>query len=99
MELADLLRSGAPLQLIDIREPFERSIVSIEGSELIPLGSLPGSLDRIRTDVPVVLFCHHAVRSERALRFLREEGFGNVRHLAGGIDEYATLAEPALARY
>lgn len=98
-ELADLLRSGAPLQLIDIREPFERSIASIEGSELIPMGALPSSLDRIRTDLPVVLFCHHAVRSASALRFLREEGFDNVRHLAGGIDEYAALVEPSLARY
>lgn len=98
-ELADLLRSGSPLQLIDIREPFERSIASIEGSELIPMGALPSSLDRIRTDLPVVLFCHHAVRSASALRFLREEGFDNVRHLAGGIDEYAALVEPSLARY
>jgi adenylyltransferase/sulfurtransferase len=98
-ELAELLRSGAPLQLIDIREPYERAIVSIDGSELIPLGSLPSSLDRIRTDLPVVLFCHHAVRSERALHYLRDLGFDNVRHLAGGIDEYAALIEPALARY
>lgn len=98
-ELAELLDSGVPFQLIDIREPFERAISAIEPSELIPLGSLGASLDRIRTDIPVVLYCHSGVRSAVALQLLQSEGFTNVSHLVGGIDAYAVQADPALARY
>lgn len=97
--LADLLAGGDPIQLIDIREPYERAIAAIEPSELIPLGSLTRRIDEIRRDVPVVLYCHTGVRSASALAFLRESGFDNASHLAGGIDSYATTVSPALVRY
>jgi molybdopterin/thiamine biosynthesis adenylyltransferase/rhodanese-related sulfurtransferase len=98
-ELSSLLNAGDSLQVIDVREPFERVIVSIEPSELLPLGQLGSHLDEIRRDVPVVLFCHHGVRSEHALRLLQNAGFTNARHLAGGIDDYAQAVNPVLARY
>lgn len=97
--LASLLGSGAPVQLIDIREPYERAIVAIEPSDFIPLGALPRRVDEVRRDIPVVLYCHSGVRSASALAFLRDSGFDNVRHLAGGIDSYATAVAPALVRY
>jgi adenylyltransferase/sulfurtransferase len=99
VELARLLGSGAPLQLIDIREPFERAIAAIEPSDFIPLGDLGRHLDSISRDLPVVLYCHHGTRSEYALGRLREAGFDNARHLAGGIDAYSLTVDPALARY
>ncbi|WP_010203933.1 ThiF family adenylyltransferase [Salinibacterium sp. PAMC 21357] len=98
-ELAALLHSGSPVQLIDVREPFERAIVTIDSAELIPLRGLEGHLGDIRTDVPVVLYCHHGMRSERALRVLQSAGFSNIRHLLGGIDDYAQVSDPALTRY
>ena len=94
-----MIERGDPLQLVDIREPFERAIAVIEPSDFIPIGGLGGRLDDIRRDVPVVLYCHHGVRSEAALRMLRQAGFGNVRHLAGGIDAYSMTAARELARY
>ncbi|MBH0109800.1 ThiF family adenylyltransferase [Salinibacterium sp. NG22] len=98
-ELAALLAGDAPLQLVDIREPFEYAIAAIETAELIPLGGLEGRLADIRTDVPVVVYCHHGIRSERALRMLQGAGFTNIRHLVGGIDDYSQVIDPALARY
>ena len=98
-ELASLLGTDVPLQVIDVREPFERAIVTIEPSELFPLGRLGSHLDEIRNDVPVVLYCHHGVRSEHALRMLQGAGFSNVRHLLGGIDDYAAVVDPTMARY
>ncbi len=98
-ELARMLDQGDALQLVDIREPFERAIAVIEPSDFIPFGSLGGRLGDIRRDVPVVLYCHHGVRSDAALRMLRQAGFGNVRHLAGGIDAYSLTAARELARY
>jgi adenylyltransferase/sulfurtransferase len=98
-ELADLLASGRPLQLVDIREPFERRISAIEPSLHLPLGSLPRRLGDLRDDLPIVLYCHTGVRSAHALALLREVGFPDVRHLAGGIDAYSSTVAPALARY
>lgn len=98
-QLAARLAGGEALQLIDVREPFEAAIARIEGSELIPLGRLGESLSAIRTDVPVVLYCHHGPRSERAAAMLSRAGMTNVTDLAGGIDAYAREVDPALARY
>jgi adenylyltransferase/sulfurtransferase len=82
-----------------VREPFEAAIARIEGSELIPLGRLGQSIDRIRTDVPVVLYCHHGPRSQQGAAVLRRAGVTHVTDLAGGIDAYARDVDPALARY
>lgn len=97
--LAEALSSGEALQLVDIREPFERAIVAIEPSDFIPLGQLSDHLNDIRRDVPVVLYCHHGNRSDTALRMLQSAGFLNVRHLAGGIDDFALVAADGMARY
>jgi adenylyltransferase/sulfurtransferase len=97
-ELERMLRSGTQLQLIDVREPVEADIVALPGSELIPLGELESSVAKIRTDVPVVVYCHHGPRSLYATRMLRALGYENVSNLAGGIDAYATV-QPGLARY
>jgi adenylyltransferase/sulfurtransferase len=97
-ELERMLRAGTPLQLIDVREPVEADIVALPGSELIPLGQLESSLADVRTDVPVVVYCHHGPRSMYATRMLRALGYENVFNLAGGIDAYAAV-QPGLPRY
>lgn len=96
--LAELLRGPEELQLIDVREPWEAAIVALEGSDLIPLGGLAGALDRVRRDVPVVLYCHSGVRSAQARRMLESVGV-RASHLTGGIDAYARTVDPSLARY
>ena len=98
-ELARRLSAGSPMQLVDVREPFEAQIAQIDGSELIPLGSLEQAMDRIRTDVPVVVYCHHGTRSDSAAAFLRQHGLLNVQNLDGGIDAFAALVDPTMARY
>lgn len=98
VELAERLRSGR-LQLVDVREPWEASIASIDGSQLIPLGMLGQSFERLDRDAPVVLYCHHGSRSARALELLRRSGFTKATHLSGGIDAFAAQVDPSLARY
>lgn len=98
-ELADMIAKGTPVQLVDIREPWEAAMVSLEGSELIPLGTLGGALDRLHDDIPVVLYCHHGVRSAQALAALRGLGHDNVVHLRGGIEAWTDEIDPSLARY
>lgn len=99
IELSRRIAAGEDLQLIDVREPFEAAIARVEGAQLIPLGTMESSLHRIRQDVPVVLYCHHDSRSRYAADILREHGIRTVQWLEGGIDAYAAMVDPELARY
>ena len=84
--------------LIDIREPWEAEICSIEGGTLVPMRSLPQRLQEIPADKPVALYCHHGVRSLMAAGFLANHGY-NALSLAGGIARWAEEVEPDMARY
>lgn len=99
LDLSLLLARQEPLQLVDVRELFESEIVSIAGSELIPLGTIETSFARIRRDVPVVVYCHHGSRASRASSVLRAHGVENVQELEGGIDAFAATVDPSMTRY
>lgn len=85
--------------LLDVRESHEADFCRIEGSTLIPLGQLPQRLNELPRDFPIVVHCHHGGRSARAVRYLQEQGFGDVRNLVGGIEAWSLGADPAVPRY
>ena len=92
-----LMTRGA--QLVDVRLPEEVAIAALPGAINIPLHELPSRLDDLDPAQPVAVFCHHGVRSEQASRFLESRGFGDVSHLAGGIDAWALEMARDLPRY
>lgn len=83
--LRSWIASGAPLQLIDVREPAETTLGIIAGARCIPLGTLEQHLDSLDRRVRVVLVCKSGVRSARAARQLLSAGFAPVHSLAGGM--------------
>jgi len=97
-ELQQLLSNDQPPTLIDVREEGEAAICSIEGSTLIPMSTLPSRLDEIPADRPVVLYCHHGMRSMMAGQWLAQRGY-EMLSLAGGIDRWAAEIDPEMARY
>lgn len=96
-ELAAMDKEG--LQLIDVREPWEVELTAIPGAVNVPLGTIGSAADELDRTAPTVLYCHHGMRSERALQQLNALGFGNVQHLEGGIDAYSREVDPSLPRY
>lgn len=99
-EFAALRRAAKPFRLLDVREPFEVSIAKIEGSEDIPMGAIPGSLGRLEADDrPLVVMCHHGVRSLQVVCWLREQGLEDCRSLAGGIERWSRDVDPEIPRY
>jgi molybdopterin/thiamine biosynthesis adenylyltransferase/rhodanese-related sulfurtransferase len=104
-ELATLLdarQAGtAEFVLVDIREPWEREVVAIDGSALVPMAQLLTEQARtvMEQDDRVILYCHHGVRSEYARDVLRDNGWSNVTHLAGGVDDWVRRIEPGKPRY
>jgi adenylyltransferase/sulfurtransferase len=87
------------LVLLDVREPFERDIAVIPDARAIPLGELPARLRELDGRATIVAYCHHGMRSLRAVEILAGAGFANVRSLRGGIDGWSVEVDPGLPRY
>lgn len=98
-ELKDRLDKGDKLFILDVREPWEYSMAKIEGSVLIPLGTLPQSLDKLDRNTEIVAHCHHGMRSTDAVGFLLQQGFANVKNLVGGIDAWSIQVDSTVPRY
>jgi len=99
-ELAEMVRRrGTSVQVLDVREPWEWEIARIPESVLVPLGELANRLADVDPRGEIVTVCHHGARSAQAGELLKAAGFGRVRSLKGGIDEWAREIEPGMARY
>ena len=99
-ELQRRLQAGHDLQLVDVREPEEYDYCHLPGSLLLPLGEVPRRAAEIRTEGPVVLICHHGVRSGQALGYLMHRlGRTNLLNLRGGVAAWAEQADSTFPRY
>lgn len=98
-ELKDRLDKGDKVFLLDVREPHEFSMAKIEGSTLIPLGTLPNSLNQLDPGDEIVALCHKGMRSADAVGFLLQQGFSNVKNLIGGIDAWSVEIDHSVPRY
>jgi adenylyltransferase/sulfurtransferase len=98
-ELKERLAARVPTWLLDVREAWEHSTARIEGATLIPLGELASRADEVPRDADVVVYCHHGMRSARAVDILRRAGWQRVRNLTGGIDRWSIEADPKTPRY
>ncbi len=85
--------------LLDIREPNEVAICAIADSITIPMQQLASDLGALPREDPLVVICHHGMRSAMVTDFLRKQGFENAWNLAGGIDAWARHIEPDMPRY
>jgi rhodanese-related sulfurtransferase len=99
-ELDARMRRGelSPL-LLDVREPWETQICQLRGSEIIPMRLIPSSLGSLAQDRPIVVICHHGVRSRQVAQYLAHHGFNEVLNLAGGIDAWARDVDTGMPTY
>ncbi len=104
-ETAALLASDdQAIRLIDCREEDEHAFCRIEGAELIPLSRF-AELAPARLlppdgeSSPVIVYCHHGMRSLSATQFLRQKGLRQVWSMRGGIDAWSNEIDPEVRRY
>jgi len=101
-ELKALLDAGAPpVELVDVRQPWEHEVCALPSSRLVPLDQLAARVDEARPSVEgalVVVYCHHGVRSLHAAALLERVGVPAVS-LAGGIDAWSRLVDPSVPTY
>lgn len=87
VQLNQMLFAREQVQLIDVREVDEFRDGHLEGSQLIPLGTLPHRTYELDPRQPVVLICRSGNRSKEACQILTERGFRAVS-LRGGLTNW-----------
>ncbi len=99
------LESGERLTLLDVREDDERDYCSIAPPPSvddlhIPMNQVPARLGEIASArVPLVIYCHHGVRSMVVAQWLANRGMADVWNLEGGIDAWSLHADRGVPRY
>jgi adenylyltransferase/sulfurtransferase len=89
---------GDDLFVLDVREPYEYQIANIGGT-LIPQNEVPRRLAEIDRNREIVVQCRSGGRSQRIAEFLAQQGYPNVKNLAGGILAWADAIDPKITKY
>ena len=99
--LSELLESQEVFTLIDCRELDEWHFNRIEGARHYPLSKFPEMAQTLLTqsESPMVVYCHHGMRSLHATRWLRQHGCQNVFSLQGGIATWSAEIDPSIPCY
>ncbi len=98
-QVKEKLDRGDKFTLIDVREPHEFQIGRIPGSTLIPLGDLPRRVGELDPNAEIVAHCKSGGRSQKAVDFLKQQGFKNVRNMTGGILAWSDKVDPTVPKY
>ncbi|HHZ65136.1 MAG TPA: molybdopterin-synthase adenylyltransferase MoeB [Flavobacteriales bacterium] len=98
-ELRSRLNNAEDIQIIDVREHDEYELCNL-GGELIPLGEIEEKIDHISTQKPVVVHCHHGMRSQKAIeKLLTNACKADLYNLKGGIHDWATKIDLNMPTY
>jgi len=99
-ELQEKLEAQEDLFLLDVRNPNEYEICHLDNSVLIPMNHIPNNIKHIPRDKPVVVYCHHGMRSASVIQFLEQNHqFDNLYNLTGGINAWAYEIDPQMDTY
>ena len=85
--------------LLDVREDGEVAYANIEGHTHIAMNLIPLRHNELPDDKPIVVYCHHGMRSMQVALFLEHAGFSDVYNLSGGIEAWSVQIDPSVARY
>jgi len=85
--------------LIDVRNPVELQVSSLEQARNIPMNVLLNRIHEYDHNTELILFCRTGARSLRAARWLLQAGYKNVKYLKGGINAWANQVDPTMLTY
>ena len=97
---ASILRdNNEDVVFLDVREDSELAICRIDGALHIPMNEIPERAEALPLDRPLVVFCHHGMRSMNVLHYLESRGFENVINMGGGIHAWSTEIDSSVPCY
>jgi rhodanese-related sulfurtransferase len=88
-EVKSKLDRGEVFTLLDVREPWEWDTAHLATAKHIPMNDMPARLEELDRQNPIVVYCHHGVRSLTVTQWLRRHGIENAQSMAGGIDAWS----------
>jgi monothiol glutaredoxin len=97
-ELRQLVDSGEPFELLDVRTHAECLIARIEGARRLD-EELEQDLLELDRGARLVFVCHHGIRSRAAAEWFLAQGFEDVYNVEGGIDAWSREIDPNVPRY
>ena len=89
--------AAGEIQLIDVREPYERDAGYIAGSRHIELERLASNAETLPRDRAIVFHCRLGARSALATRAFRSAGY-DAWSMRGGIQAWHDLGLPVAGR-
>jgi adenylyltransferase/sulfurtransferase len=98
-ELKRRIDRGQDLFILDVRNPEEFQICRIPGSTLLPLPQLPQRFRELDHERELVVHCKSGMRSQKAIQFLRQQGFTKLVNLKGGILAWADKVDRGMPKY
>lgn len=98
-ELAEMLGSPDPPTVFDVREEWEHEIARIPGARLLDERTARELLDSGDRARPLILACHHGVRSLGAARWFASRGFRDAVSVRGGVDAWSLEIDSGVPRY
>jgi rhodanese-related sulfurtransferase len=91
--VAEWLAEDPRVQVVDVREPYEREAGHIAGSVHVELGQLPARADAVDRARPVVFYCRVGSRSLMAAQAFRASGY-QAYSMEGGLLRWAQEDRP-----
>ena len=99
VDTAFLLKNNTNAVILDVREENELSICRIEVALHIPMAEVPNRYSELPKDAPLIVFCHHGMRSLKVVEYLRARGLENAINLSGGIQAWANEVDAEMPQY
>lgn len=80
------------VSLLDVRTPIEYARIHIEHALNIDFytDTFFDEIDALPRDAYYVVYCKTGARSGKTLQYMKQKGFLAVKHLEGGIQEWAS---------
>ncbi|MBA2622982.1 MAG: rhodanese-like domain-containing protein [Chthoniobacterales bacterium] len=98
-DLAEKLRAGEQVNLLDVRTREEWEAVKLPASHLFTQEFMAEIQSKWPREQLVVVYDHQGTRSMDAAAYFQGHGFTNVKSLRGGIDAYSAEVDSSLTRY
>lgn len=81
--------------IIDMRNEYEAEVGHFDTAKIMPVDTFKEQLDTVEKDFSedkdkdILLYCTGGIRCEKASAWMKHQGFKNVKHIKGGIIDYA----------
>lgn len=95
--LAVRIAAEPAVVLLDVRPEGEFAVSHLDGARRVdPEAPLPGWVEALPRDTPIVAYCSVGYRSARLVEALREAGFDGASNLDGSIFRWANEGRPVV---